>query len=240
MRYLHQYTGTARLARARQQIGERLEAWSAQWRVEHGRVDHAGDPLKLAFHGDADALPEHGHCLRDAQGDVYLQASDESWPALLFGTHKLPDDDIRRALVEQARTALLRLVAGGTGTVETLTAAPAAGKARIGVEMACGGACVQLLVDASRFDGALPPVPRPVLSLRDEAVGNSTVTLQLGLSLAQLGVEELRHLQPGAVIRTGHPLHRPLQLGTPEQPAVLAAFLGRQDGRLAVRIAPSS
>lgn len=227
MRYLHQFVGSTRLATARAQISAAAAQWSAQW-----RVDHASDPLTVA--------------VTPAQAGTAAGAdSDADWATLVFGSaqEQLPADDTRSALLTRARRALIQLLLADAANAaahaaEPQTTLPDDGRARITATLAGNGVAVTVLLDASHYDRALPPVLRPELALRDTAIGEAPVSLQLSFALARIGAEELRQLQPGVVIRAAHALDQPFALGTPEQPAALHAYLGQQDGHKAIRISP--
>lgn len=248
MRYLHQYVGATRLAQARTHL-ERIAAdWSAQWRIDHDR-----EPLETSVSTDVDirAFADSGQ-VGDAGGCIRFRCDD--WRRLLFGQAEaaFPQDAIADSLVERARDALLQALLGNAAVAAASQPAttPCEGRAVIAATLRVRGdnngdaaPTLHLLIDATRFDAALAgrrkDKPAP-LTARDDAIGHGRIVLTLGFPLAQIGAEELRYLQKGAVIRAGQRLDQPLDLGTADEPRLLAAFLGRDGDHLAVRIGDTS
>lgn len=254
MRYLYRYAGVRRVERARRYLDDLLAAWSADWRAAH-----AGEPLQVHWQVADDAFVHRFACdepaaLHPVDDTLYLRVTDAAWRRALLGpaATQLPDDALAGALLARARIALVNALNGVHTTdsqVDDHAAAnprpasrqrPAAGRAWL---HACifvadnAAPCLELLLDACRFDAELATPPPVALTPRAQAVRNATLRLPLQLPLDGVSAHDLRHLCPGVIVQSRQRLDEPLLLGSDTQASLLRVFLGQRNGRLAVRIA---
>jgi hypothetical protein len=258
MRYLYRYAGVRRVESARRHLDDVLAGWSVDWRVAH-----ASAPMRVDWQvADADCVErfsgEEPTALQRVDDTLFLRATDAAWRRALFGSAaaQLPDDALAVALLGRARVALVTALSGGHAHAAPADAdtqanaqanarktatqqIPAAGRAWLhaGILVADNDApCLELLLDARRFDAVLATRPPVALTPRAQAVRNARLPLTLQLPLDSVSAHDLRHLRPGVIVQSRQRLDEPLLLGSATQASVLRAFLGQRDGRLAVRI----
>lgn len=253
MHYLYRFVGVRRLQFAREYLAAVLQAWSAEWRMDHESaplavsLTDAADTLADFACADADANPVH--CLNDGHGAILLRGTAADWRACVFGRSaaSLPADTVADTLLAQARQTLLNALAGHAANpaaaaapdvLPTTAKAPADRLAWIRAHVQFDGAApaFSILIDAQRFNAALAPQAAAALTRRSDAIGHATLALRLHFSLEPLNAAGLRALQPGTVLRSSHRLDQPLHMGSDERPEWLTAFLGQRNGNLAARI----